>query len=114
VTFFSPRTAQAFVNVAVQTGIAPFLARTVAVAISPAALDGADGISWRARIAARMPTQDGVLASLDAVTPSRTGSPTMSDDRKSTASEATAGDKTQTVGSADDGAMGPADAHAAA
>ncbi|HKU99470.1 MAG TPA: uroporphyrinogen-III synthase [Vineibacter sp.] len=93
VTFFSPRTAQAFVKLAAQTGIAPFLACTVAVAISPAALAGADGIPWRTRIAARAPTQDGVLASLDAVTPSRTGSPTMSDDnKKSTAPETPAPD----------------------
>ncbi|WP_178133549.1 uroporphyrinogen-III synthase [Vineibacter terrae] len=113
VTFFSPRTAQAFVKVAEQTGIAPFLARTVAVAISPAALAGADGISWRARIAARTPTQDGVLASLDAVTPPRTGSPTMSDDKKSTAPEADAGDKIQPTEAADDNAVAAAGTQAA-
>lgn len=99
VTFFSPRTARAFVKVAAQTGIAPFLACTVAVAISPAALAGADGIPWRTRIAARAPTQDGVLASLDAVAPSQPGSPTMSDDnKKSTAPEAPADDKPATTG----------------
>ena len=110
VTFFSPRTAQAFVKVAAQTGIAPFLACTVAVAISPAALAGADGIPWRTRIAARAPTQDGVLASLDAVTPSQTGKPTMSDDnKKSTAPETPADDKSQTTGgSRTDDTAGPA------
>ncbi|TWT14914.1 uroporphyrinogen-III synthase [Reyranella sp. CPCC 100927] len=108
-TFFSPRTAQAFVKVAVQAGIAPFLACTVAVAISPAALAGADGIPWRTRIAARAPTQDGVLASLDAVAPPQPGSPTMSDDKKPTAFETSVDDKQQTSGdSRHDDALKPA------
>ncbi len=108
-TFFSPRTAQAFVKVAVQAGIAPFLACTVAVAISPAALAGADGIPWRTRIAARAPTQDGVLASLDAVAPPQPGSPTMSDDKKPTAFETSIDDKQQTSGdSRHDDALKPA------
>jgi uroporphyrinogen-III synthase len=81
-TFFSPRTAQAFVKVATQAGLAPFFAGVAAVAISPAALDGASGLPWRARIAARAPTQDGVLAALDALAPPNTGSPPMSDDKK--------------------------------
>ena len=81
-TFFSPRTARAFVKVTTQAGLAPFLAGAAAIAISPAALDGADGIPWRTRIAARAPTQDGVLAALDALAPAKTGSPPMSEDKK--------------------------------
>lgn len=92
VTFFSPRTAQAFVKVTVQAGLAPYLAGTAAVGISPAALAGADGIPWRTRIAARAPTQDSVLAALDALAPPKTGSPPMSDTSKPTTSDAPSGE----------------------
>ena len=98
VTFFSPRTAQAFVKLATQAGIVPHLMFVAAVAISPAALAGADGISWRTRIAARAPTQEGVLAALEAMTPPPTGSPAMSDDKKPTVPDKPA-----------DGKMEPAD-----
>ncbi len=84
VTFFSPRTAAVFVKLARQAGVALHLARVTAVAISPAALAATDGIPWRARVAARVPTQAGVLAALDAVTPSAAEPPSMSDDSKPT------------------------------
>ncbi len=114
VTFFSPRTAQAFVKLATQAGIALNLARTAAIAISPAALAGADGISWRTRIAARAPTQEGVLAALEALTPSPTGSPAMSDDKKPTAPEKPADARPEPAGPPDDASAKPVETKAVA
>jgi uroporphyrinogen-III synthase len=113
VTFFSARTAQAFVKLAKEAGIALNLARTAAIAISPAALAGAEGVSWRTRIAARAPTQEGVIAALEAMTPASTGLPAMSD-KKPTASDKPANGKTDSTAPPDDTGTTPVEATTAA
>ncbi|QQS10793.1 MAG: uroporphyrinogen-III synthase [Rhodospirillales bacterium] len=85
VTFFSPRTARAFVSLAGRAGIDGGLAGSVVVAISPAALAAAAGPPWRSRIAARTPTQGGILAALDSIAATQGKGSAMSDDTGRTA-----------------------------
>jgi uroporphyrinogen-III synthase len=65
--FFSPRTAATFVRVAAAAGVGDACRAMAAVALSPAVAAALAALSWRTvRVAAR-PSQDDLLAALDAV-----------------------------------------------
>lgn len=64
VTFFSPRTAAAFVTLCDKAGVAPLLAPLTAVCLSPAVAQAARGASWRSILVAARPDQESLLACL--------------------------------------------------
>jgi uroporphyrinogen-III synthase len=65
--FFSPRTATTFVRLAAAAGVGDACRAMAAVALSPAVAAALAALSWRTvRVAAR-PSQDDLLAALDAV-----------------------------------------------
>jgi len=65
--FFSPRTATTFVRLAAAAGVGDACRAIMAVALSPAVASALGELSWRAvRVAAR-PSQDDLLAALDAL-----------------------------------------------
>lgn len=64
VTFFSPRTAAAFVTLARAAGVAPHLSRIDAVCLSEAVAAAARTASWRAVVVAPRPEQEALLGCL--------------------------------------------------
>lgn len=64
VTFFSPRTAAAFVTLAQDAGVASCLSRLAALCLSRAVATAASGAAWRAVIVAPQPEQDALLGCL--------------------------------------------------
>ncbi|MBX3497897.1 MAG: uroporphyrinogen-III synthase [Alphaproteobacteria bacterium] len=84
VTLFSPRTAEAFVKLASRPEIARGLAKTDAVAMSPAVADRIATLPWRSVAVAGRPTQDEMLLAIDRLSPppaaaADPGEPDMSD-----------------------------------
>lgn len=77
VTFFSPRTAAAFVTLCRDTGASPLLQAVVALCLSPAVAQAVSAITWRAIVVAPRPDQDALLGCLDdpALRPSTRGGP---------------------------------------
>lgn len=73
VTFFSPRTAAAFVTLCRDTGALPLLETVVALCLSQAVAQAACAATWRAIIVAPRPDQDALLGCLGdpALRPSR-------------------------------------------
>lgn len=65
VTFFSPRTAAAFVTLCRDTGAARLLRSVVALCLSPAVAQAASALTWRAIVVAPRPDQDALLGCLD-------------------------------------------------
>ncbi len=64
VTFFSPRTATAFVTLCRDADALPLLARTVALCLSRAVALAAGAAAWRAIVIAPRPDQEGLLRCL--------------------------------------------------
>jgi uroporphyrinogen-III synthase len=64
VTFFSPRTATAFVTLCRDAGVLPLLADTVALCLSQAVARAAGAANWRAIVVALRPDQEGLLGCL--------------------------------------------------
>lgn len=64
VTFFSPRTATAFVTLCGDSGALPLLAGTVALCLSRAVALAASAAVWRAVVVAPRPDQDALLGCL--------------------------------------------------
>lgn len=64
VTFFSPRTAAAFVTLCGDADALPLLAHTAAVCLSPAVARAAAAAPWRAVIVAPRPDQEALLGCL--------------------------------------------------
>lgn len=64
VTFFSPRTAAAFVTLARDAGITSCLSATVALCLSDAVAAAASSSAWRAIIVAPRPDQEALLGCL--------------------------------------------------
>lgn len=64
VTFFSPRTATAFVTLCRDAGVLPLLADTVALCLSQAVARAAGAAKWRAIVVAPRPDQEGLLGCL--------------------------------------------------
>jgi len=75
VTFFSPRTAAAFVTLCRDRGALPLLQAVVALCLSPAVAQAVNTVTWRAIIVAPRPDQDALLGCLDdpALRPSHGG-----------------------------------------
>ena len=65
VTFFSPRTAAAFVTLCRDMGVAPLLQTVVALCLSAAVAEAASAAAWRAMIVAPRPDQAALLGCLD-------------------------------------------------
>lgn len=65
VTFFSPRTAAAFVSLGRESGALPALAGVAALCLSQAVAQAAGAVSWRVIIVAPRPDQDALLSCLD-------------------------------------------------
>lgn len=65
VTFFSPRTAAAFVTLCRDMDAAPLLQTVVAVCLSPAVAEVVSAVSWRAILVAPRPDQDALLGCLN-------------------------------------------------
>jgi uroporphyrinogen-III synthase len=63
--FFSPRTAETFVRLAREAGLAGSLGGTAAIGLSPAVIAALGGIKWRIRAAAQTPDEGALLAALD-------------------------------------------------
>jgi uroporphyrinogen-III synthase len=63
-TFFSPRTATAFVTLCRDAGVLPLLADTVALCLSQAVALAAGAAVWRAIVVAPRPDQEGLLGCL--------------------------------------------------
>jgi uroporphyrinogen-III synthase len=76
VTFFSPRTAAAFVTLGRESGVLPALAGTVALCLSPAVARAAGTVAWRAILVAPRPDQEALLGCVDdpALQPARSES----------------------------------------
>lgn len=64
VTFFSPRTAAAFVTLCRDSGVLPLLRDVVSLCLSPAVAQAVSGATWRAIIVAPRPDQDALLGCL--------------------------------------------------
>ncbi len=64
VTFFSPRTATAFVTLCRDAGALPLLAGTAALCLSRAVAQAAGAAVWRAVVVAPRPDQEGLLGCL--------------------------------------------------
>ncbi|MBU2091911.1 MAG: uroporphyrinogen-III synthase [Alphaproteobacteria bacterium] len=64
ILFFSPRTAETFVTLAREAGLASAFSRLTAVAISEAAAAPCRALPWHSVIIAATPTQDGIVAAL--------------------------------------------------
>jgi uroporphyrinogen-III synthase len=80
VTFFSPRAASAFASMVEDAGLAANLHAVTAVAISPAALEPAAGLPFKAVVAAERPTRQAVLDEIDRLAEAPVqGQATMSD-----------------------------------
>ena len=67
VLFYSPRTAQIFVNVLAKTEIPATLSRIWAVALSPAVAQRLQHLPWAGVKVAESPTQTALLAALDGI-----------------------------------------------
>lgn len=67
VTFFSPRTAAAFVSLAEAAAVAPACRQVVALCLSPAVAAVLAGLSWRQVTVAARPEQAALLAALDGI-----------------------------------------------
>jgi len=65
VSFFSPRTAAAFVTLCRESGALPALAGIAALCLSQAVAQAAGAVSWRAIVVASRPDQDALLGCLD-------------------------------------------------
>lgn len=65
VTFFSPRTAAAFVTLCRDTGASPLLQSVVALCLSPAVAQAVSAITWRAIVVAPRPDENALLGCLD-------------------------------------------------
>jgi uroporphyrinogen-III synthase len=80
VTFFSPRAASAFASMVEDAGLAANLHDVTAVAISPAALEPAAGLPFKAVVAAERPSRQAVLDEIDRLAEAPVqGQATMSD-----------------------------------
>lgn len=64
--FFSPRTAACFARLAAAAGVAPRCRALTAVALSPAVAAALAALPWRRVAVAEAPTQNSLLAALDA------------------------------------------------
>ena len=65
ITFFSPRAASTFASMVEDAGLLGHLRPVTAVAISPAALEPAAGLPFKAVVAAAKPTRQAVLDEID-------------------------------------------------
>lgn len=80
VTFFSPRAASVFASMVEDAGLTAALRSVTAVAISPAALEPAAGLPFKAVVAAERPTRQAVLDEIDRLAEAPVqGQATMSD-----------------------------------
>jgi uroporphyrinogen-III synthase len=66
-TFFSPRTAGAFVSLVEAAALAPFCRKVAALCLSPAVAAALSGLAWRRVCVAARPDQAALLAALDAL-----------------------------------------------
>ena len=64
--FFSPRTAATFASLAAAAGVGPLCRALSAIALSPAVAAALAALPWRHVAVARAPTQQALLAALDA------------------------------------------------
>jgi uroporphyrinogen-III synthase len=80
VTFFSPRSASVFTSMVEDAGLTAALRSVTAVAISPAALEPAAGLPFKAVVAATRPSRQAVLDEIDRLAEAPVqGQATMSD-----------------------------------
>lgn len=71
VTFFSPRTAAAFVSLVQAAGLGPACGRIAVVCLSPAVAAALEGLAWREVAVAARPDQAALLAALDGLSKTR-------------------------------------------
>jgi uroporphyrinogen-III synthase len=80
VTFFSPRAASVFASMVEDAGLTANLRDVTAIAISPAALEPAAGLPFKAAVAAERPSRQAVLDEIDRLAEAPVqGQATMSD-----------------------------------
>lgn len=72
---FSPRTAQTFVRLAREAGIAEACRTVVLLAISQNASEAAAGIAWKDRVAAGRPDEPSLIAAIERLDPRRQPEP---------------------------------------